>query len=141
MPRIEWKSEFAAGNELVDAQHQQLVEFANLFFEAADSGKAPEIIRESFDLLIRYVENHFHDEETLYREIGSVLLDDQRMEHRQLENEIQAIRQLWESNVADFDGTIVQAIETWIETRLLPHFIELDPAALAAGAGRGKDNG
>ena len=136
MPRIEWKSEYAAGNELVDAQHQQLIEFANLFFEAVEDGKGRDILMESFDLLSRYVETHFNDEETLYREIGSTLLDDQRTEHRQLESEIQAIRELWESNVADFDAAIVQALETWIETRLVPHFTEFDPVALAEGTGR-----
>ncbi len=139
MPRIEWKPEYAAGNDLVDAQHQQLVEFANLFFDAVEDGKGMDILRESFNLLVRYVENHFHDEETLYREIRSALVDDQRAEHRQLENEIHAIRDLWETNVADFDAAIVQALETWIETRLLPHFTDLDPVALAAGTARDND--
>ena len=135
MPHIEWKSGYAVGHELVDAQHQQLVEVANMLFDAADAGKAQETLRGSFDLLVRYVEGHFNDEEILYREIGSLLIDEQRAVHRQLESELRAIGELWESNVADFDGTVLQALETWLETRLLPHFVDLDPAALAAGAG------
>lgn len=133
MARFEWKVDYATGNELVDAQHQRLVEFANLFIEAAESGKEREILEQSFDMLFRYTQSHFRDEETLYEEIGSSLIDEQRAEHQQLVEEISAIREMWAGNAFGFNAAAVQALETWIETRLLPHFFDLDPEAVAAG--------
>jgi hemerythrin len=131
MARFDWKAEYATDNELVDAQHRQLIEFANLFMDAAESGKERTILEQSFDMLFRYTQDHFRDEEALYAEIDSPLLNEQRAEHEQLVDEITAIRSLWQDNAFGFDAAAVQALETWIESRLLPHFFEQDREAVA----------
>ena len=66
MARFEWKADYATGNALIDAQHQQLIEFANLLIEAAETGKEGAILEQSFDMLFHYTHDLFRDEENLY---------------------------------------------------------------------------
>lgn len=128
MARFEWKAELATGNEVVDGQHRQLLEFANRFFEASRRARGKLALKRSFELLEQHTQVHFHDEEQLYREIGSRHLDHQRHEHRQMRSELRAIRSLWVSNFG-FVDEVDRALKTWMETRLLPHIFEHDPQA------------
>lgn len=125
MARFEWKAELATGNELVDGQHKQLLEFANRFFEASRHAKGKLALKRSFELLEQHTQVHFHDEEQLYREIGSRWLDNQRTEHGRMRGELKAIRSLWVSNFG-FVNEVDLALTTWMETRLLPHIFEHD---------------
>ncbi|MBE0531205.1 MAG: hemerythrin domain-containing protein [Rhodospirillales bacterium] len=128
MARFEWKADLATGDEVVDSQHRQLIEFANRFLEAAQHGREKAILQNSFEMLERYTHEHFRDEERLFRKIGSRRLDDQRTQHAQMRNELKAIRSLWMSNFG-FVNEVPRALEAWLETRLLPHFFEHDRRA------------
>jgi hemerythrin len=128
MARFEWKADLATGDEVVDGQHRQLIEFANRFLEAARHGREKAILQNSFEMLERYTHEHFRDEERLFRKIGSRRLDDQRAQHAQMRNELKAIRSLWMSNFG-FVNEVPRALEAWLEMRLLPHFFEHDRRA------------
>ena len=130
MARFEWKADLATGNELVDGQHKQLLEFANRFFEDSRHAKGKLALKRSFELLEQHTQVHFHDEEQLYRKIGSRQLDHQRIEHGRMCSELKAIRSLWVSNFG-FVNEVDRALKTWMETRLLPHIFEHDPQAFA----------
>ena len=130
MARFEWKKELATGNELVDGQHKQLLEFANRFFDASRQAKGRLALKQSFELLEQHTQVHFHDEERLYRTIGSRQLDHQQTEHDRMCGELRAIRSLWVSNFG-FVDEVDRALKTWMETRLLPHIFEHDPQAFA----------
>jgi hemerythrin len=130
MARFEWKEDLATGNELVDGQHKQLLEFANRFFEASHHAKGKLALKRSFELLEQHTQVHFHDEEQLYCQIGSRRLDDQRIEHGRMRSELKAIRSLWVSNFG-FVKEVDRALTTWMETRLLPHIFEHDRQAFA----------
>ena len=133
MSKYEWKASYSTGNVKVDDQHRQLLQFANLFFEAIDQRKEAAILRNSFDLLVNYTREHFRDEEAYYRSIDSRKLDEQAKEHKQLESEVQAIQGLWENQVPGFDEKVASALENWLETRLLPHLFHLDHEAVRPG--------
>ena len=128
MARFEWKADLATGDEVVDSQHQQLIEFANRFLDAARRGHEKTVLKSSFEMLERYTHEHFRDEERLFRKIGSRRLDDQRTQHAQMRAELKAIRSLWMSNFG-FVNEVPRALEAWLETRLLPHIFEHDRRA------------
>lgn len=131
MARFEWKADLATGNALVDGQHKQLLDFANRYFEASrQEAKGRLALKQSFELLEQHTQVHFHDEETLYRKIGSQRLQEQLVQHGEMRRELKAIRSLWVSNFG-FVDEIDRALGTWMETRLLPHIFEDDPQAFA----------
>lgn len=125
MVRFEWKADLATGDERVDGQHRQIIEFANRFLEAAHDGSEKAVLKDAFEILERHTHEHFRDEERLFRRIGSRRLDDQRTRHAQLRDELTAIRSLWTSNFG-FVHEVPRALEAWLETRLLPHIFEHD---------------
>jgi len=134
MPRLEWTDDLATGNVRVDAQHRQLIRFANLFFEAVAAGKEANILAEAFAMLATYIGEHFRDEEIFFRRMRARRLDDQRVEHVRLENEFQAIHAAWRAKGFAADRETVDSVKRWIETRLLPHMV-FDRQVIAEGPG------
>ena len=127
--RFVWEAEYNTGNEKIDDQHRLIFDAANVLFDGVKKYKEDEILDQSFDLLLRYTNTHFRDEEKHYEKIGSVLLKAQKNEHQKLINEL---RELWhEKRHGSSDaGT---DLDYWMEKRLLPHIIAEDTRAQKAG--------
>ena len=131
MSRFEWSDEYLSGDELIDTQHQQLFEFANDFFEAIARGEETAILFDAFETLLKYVKKHFSEELDLYERIGSTLADAHRGKHADLTKELQL---LWDNERHGLIDDASQQLAHWMESRLIPHVMTVDPPTLAAGA-------
>ena len=131
MSRFEWSDDYLTGDELIDTQHRQLFEFANVFFEVVARGEETAILFDAFETLLKYVEKHFNEEMNLYKRIGSALADMHRKKHADLAGELQLLWDDARHGLFDDDG---QHLALWMETRLIPHVMEVDPPTLAARA-------
>jgi len=65
MSQIQWSHDFETGNEIVDGQHQHLVEIVNKFEVALAQGKGRRVLGEIFKDLIGYTQEHFSAEEDI----------------------------------------------------------------------------
>jgi len=128
MSLFEWKDDYAVGDSGVDSQHRQLLELAQLLYNAARDDKADSVVRQAIDALIVYTERHFADEEECLAGRGSPLLDDQRHEHIQLTTELRALCSAYAAVGEGFGATL----ERWVSTRLVPHMLTTDRCAFEA---------
>jgi hemerythrin len=120
-----WDDKYDTGNDKIDDQHRMIFEAANVFFAAVKGGKEGAILDRSFELLLHYTNTHFRDEEEYYENIGSSLLASQRIEHRDL---IDELREMWrEKREGSSDAGL--DLDFWMERRLIPHIIEEDTRA------------
>jgi hemerythrin len=53
------------GNQLIDSQHQQLIQAINDLLAACREGKGKDVLYPTLDFLASYTVKHFGDEETL----------------------------------------------------------------------------
>jgi len=81
MAFLTWKSEYSVGNELMDKQHQALIELINKLHEAMKTGKAGKEISLIVDEMVEYTKFHFGAEEKLMAEKNYVGLASQKDEH------------------------------------------------------------
>jgi hemerythrin len=128
MTRFSWNSGLETGNELIDAQHRQLIALANLLFDAVEAGQEDLILRKSFEVLLLYTDQHFHDEEVLFGELNLQGRDEHRQEHAALGNEV---RDLWVEQNLGFVDDMGSKLENWVELRLMPHMMDSDQSFLA----------
>lgn len=74
MLTIKWTDDCELGVEAIDNQHKHLIELMNQLALAIDKRKRAEDVGEDLvaiaDELGRYMDEHFNDEEVLYRENG-----------------------------------------------------------------------
>ena len=127
MSRFEWKSDYETGNDVIDLQHKALVEAANILHQDIVFEKEGVVLKKSFDFLLQYTKQHFKDEEEYLSEIRSLLLAAQRQEHQALAEEINA---MWLDDQLGFIDGLKEAVEYWVEERLVRHMIEADQDAI-----------
>jgi hemerythrin-like metal-binding protein len=92
MPFILWRNAFSVGNELIDSQHQKLIEIINRLFEGISKKdaqlKMPDIFRE----LVEYTRYHFGAEEKMMAELGYLQLAQHKKAHQEFINRINSFK-------------------------------------------------
>lgn len=81
---IEWKNEWSSGNNIIDQQHQKLIEMTNELLDMSFSIMYSEKIISHFDILLECLINHFAYEEKLIFNSGYPDFDKHVKEHKQL---------------------------------------------------------
>ncbi|MCL2558536.1 MAG: bacteriohemerythrin [Treponema sp.] len=66
---IEWADSLTVGVEEIDEQHKGLIDVTNNLYEAYQDGAVIERFRETLQIALDYVTNHFSTEEKIMREI------------------------------------------------------------------------
>ena len=94
MELFQWKEEYDLGLEKIDNQHRQMVDMLNRLYEAKKSDAVHQIIEETLNGLVSYVEIHFADEEAAMREANYPDLDQQRRQHLEMTDEVIRMRNL-----------------------------------------------
>lgn len=75
-----WSAKYHTGNERIDQQHQGLFETYNRLVAATCSEKNGQDANEVLVELADYVENHFRDEEEVWK-VDAAILQKQRQAH------------------------------------------------------------
>ncbi|MDP1675033.1 MAG: diguanylate cyclase [Burkholderiales bacterium] len=75
---LTWREDYECGHPLIDAEHRELFELANVLLEAVVSAKDA---RPVLDRLIEHVRQHFSDEETILAEHDYPRLEAHRAAH------------------------------------------------------------
>ena len=120
-----WDESYNTGDETIDGQHRMIFDAANMFVDAIQQNKESDILDQAFDLLMKYTQTHFADEEAFYIKIVSTELEDQIEQHQVLLDQLTKIWNEKESG-SEYAG---QALSVWMETRLIPHIIHSDTSA------------
>ena len=81
MEKIQWLGEYNIGLELIDTQHQKLVEILNNLNEIKKEKNIESLIRVFHDLIC-YSRIHFFDEEEIMKKINYPKYEEHKLEHK-----------------------------------------------------------
>lgn len=88
---MEWYDDYNIGVELIDAQHQELFKVVNRLQKALAAGRAHDELADTLRFLVRYTQQHFHDEEEVMADIGFEELARHKKLHANLIEDIKNI--------------------------------------------------
>ena len=67
MEKIIWSDQFNTGSVEIDNQHRHLVDLINILIENRNTSTNPELLTETIEQLILFIEKHFADEERILK--------------------------------------------------------------------------
>lgn len=94
-----WRSAYASGHPVIDAQHRRLFELANEVL--ARSSRGYEAVRPAIDSLLRHCANHFRDEERILAAAGYPDSEAHARSHRHLAERADALRAQCDDDLVD----------------------------------------
>ena len=121
MPLL-WRSQFSVGNDLIDSDHQYLLEIIN---KAEVSLKAVKAVELSglLDELSRYAKSHFEREELIARAVGYPKADQLNLSHNLLTDQMTRFR----DNLGDtWTQASVTEFTAFLRDWLINHVIKED---------------
>ena len=86
-----WRSQFSVGNDLIDSDHQYLIEIINraeVSLKAVNAGELSELL----DELGKYAKSHFEREELLAKVVGYPKADKLHLSHNLLTDQMTKFR-------------------------------------------------
>lgn len=119
-----WSDEYKLGIKMIDDDHRSLFNTANHLHRAVKTHEGHETVKATFDMLTKYVHEHFAREEQLMEEANYPGLDEHRRLHA---NFIRAFFSTKQSYIVapkmfDFDG-FLDFLKKW----LINHVLVEDP--------------
>lgn len=134
---ILWRPAMAIGDDMVDTDHQHLVDHINTVELTLQASGGEASLAGALDALSAYTKEHFEREETLMRVIGYARLAEHREAHHKLRSRLVEIRRHIEeakANVAPPQDVqkLIELLRSW----LLDHVFKEDMLLKPALAGR-----
>lgn len=90
---IEWRKEMSVGSNLVDNDHQYLIEMINSFERSMETFKNITNLLAAMEMLEEYSKSHFKREEEFQRSIGYPGFSDHCKSHQNLINQLNDLQQ------------------------------------------------
>ena len=133
MPFMEWNDEYATGIEAIDNDHKTLFTFVNDLHDKVAQDAGHELIGETFDGLVNYVNVHFVREEDIMDRAGYEDLSEHAESHRRLSARVFALKDAFDQSPDDFDtGALLEFLKGWLTGHIL--YTDMDYVATVSGA-------
>jgi len=82
MKSIEWSDELSVGNDHIDAQHKNIIRMINRLIESPEGNRRSKDVIDALTRLMKFMREHFRDEEALMKKNGYPHLEEHIKEHR-----------------------------------------------------------
>ena len=119
---MKWDDSLLVGIDKFDAQHKNFFHILDKLEGIEEPGK--EAIAEAIDSLIRYVTEHFHEEESLMLSLGYPGYEEHMVEHHKLMEKAQRLYAEMDSGCPPAAAKLKRVLEDWIRD----HIISVDQA-------------
>ena len=119
---IQWSPAFELGIPEIDGEHRHLAAIVNAFYDGYRAGGGRDKIFAVLNLLVKYVEVHFRNEEALMEAGRYPDLLRHRREHERLTAQIFALAEKHEAG----DGEICIAVMEFLKGWLIEHILHED---------------
>lgn len=134
---ILWRPAMAIGDEMVDTDHQSLINLINAVELTLHASEGEASLGGALDALSSYTKEHFEREETLMRTIGYVRVAEHREAHHKLRSRLVEIsRHIAEAKATVASPHEVQKLIELLRSWLLDHVFKEDMLLKPALAGR-----
>ena len=117
MQRIEWSDEYELGIDVIDAQHQRIVDYINRLVDLGDNADRRKIA-EILDNLIDYTFSHFAFEESLMEEAGYEFIYVHQNTHEAFTRRLQELYERFK-NGEDVGLELGEMLQTWLFDHIL----------------------
>lgn len=121
---ISWAEHLSVGNETIDSDHKNLIVVVNRVQHAIATGDHA-ALSESFELLETYMIIHFKNEERIAEAVNFPFAHN-KMEHLQLINELNSMRNILESINGKWPDHMVKMYSHYLSDWMLNHIIKED---------------
>ncbi len=125
-PLLAWDPSLSIGVPEIDDQHRSLFDQAARFDAAVRAGLQGREIRELFDFLARYAQEHFEAEERLMQEAGYPRLASHVLEHAEFRRRLATLLPHWESE--GDSSALLMAVSGFLMRWLREHIAASDRA-------------
>jgi hemerythrin len=115
-PKFEWSDELSVGVDMMDKQHQNLIDKINILIEDINND-SPDILKD-FSALGGFVVEHFNDEEKYMESIEFPNLEIHKNIHKQLLEKVGEFGQMIESGNLD-KGQLVNFLKMWLKSHIM----------------------
>jgi hemerythrin len=123
MAFLKWTEEYSVGVAVYDAEHMQLMAMVNDVYESMFSDAARVTLRSVLNGLIAYTERHFKHEEDMLAQAGYPLLNEHKMQHDLLKNQVLE----FSGKASDTNDSLMSIeISKFLKTWLLEHIQKED---------------
>jgi len=119
-----WDNSLKTGIPEIDEQHQQLIEHMNAFVNLMKHNKGKEEIKEMFNFLDAYVQNHFSCEEGCMNQYKCPAAQENNIAHAQFINRIKELKQELEKDGSSL--TLVIKLSNELLGWFLTHIRQVD---------------
>ena len=130
---INWLPKYNIGNDIIDRQHQFLIDILNEVIEKRKNNMNLEEIKIVFTKLIQYANFHFHDEEELMLKVEYPNYHEHKLKHKEFIDKLARVNEeiLMENKYVSFEILIFLA--EWflnhiqiMDKNLAPYLFEED---------------
>jgi hemerythrin len=121
MGLIEWKSHYSVGIEAVDHEHRELIDLINEVHERLVAGAGKPDVSAFLGEIFRGISAHFALEEKFMRDHRYDQLDEHKLAHEQL---LEDIRDIMDGYEADPEGNarqLSQRLDDWFTLHFKTH--------------------
>ena len=124
MALLSWSKQYLIGNEIIDAEHEELFNLINNFHTVWVKANNRQDIARILNQLITYAQMHFQDEERIMAEAGYPALAQHQQIHEAMIDTIFQLQQSYEEGNLHLEMDTMKFVKTW----MVGHILENDYA-------------
>ncbi len=121
MTHFVWSSEYELGIDVIDLQHQRIVDYINRIYTIVDAGSDDAELSEILTHLVDYTFSHLAFEEAMLEEIGYGDFHAHQLGHRAFSQLIEKLQQR-----ADNGENVGRELATFLQDWLITHIMVED---------------
>lgn len=106
--RAEYDQSLITGNDMIDAQHRELIDKINKLLDSCETGKDKLVAIKTLDYLADYTEFHFSEEEKLQESIKYPGMPEHKKEHEKLRTVVKELYEMLEEEEGPTDAFVEQ---------------------------------
>lgn len=119
MAVIRWRDTYDTGVEAVDLEHRKLVELIEAMHTSIRDNEPQETVEQVINEIAEYTQDHFKNEESLMQNEQYPELDEHKIEHRTLIEEVAVFKERLLNNFPDGRQDFYRFLREWLINHIL----------------------
>lgn len=122
MALLSWSNQYLIGNDLIDAEHEELFRLINAFHNHWLERQEPQDIARILNQLVVYAQMHFRHEEVIMQDAGYPALEQHQQIHEAMVDTIFRLHQSFVDKNLHLEIDTMKFVKAW----LVEHILEND---------------
>ncbi len=121
MAKLIWSPNYAIGIDVIDRQHQRILDYINQVYDARAENNSHDILQDVLNNLVDYTYSHFEFEEALMEEAEYEELAEHKLTHKDFCHLINKLKQRF-----DHGEAVAEELADMLQKWLLKHIMTDD---------------